>query len=521
LRTILLFLLPLWLFSSPFKVATYNIQNLFDVEYKGSEYKAYTPKKWNKKLLEIKLNHTAEVICDLNADIIGLQEIENSKVFKLLIRRLKKVGCPYKYSAITSKKEAPIQVALLSRFPIKKHRELQVAYSPFVRNILEVEVKVNKESLILFVNHWKSKSRHGVESKRIRYAKRLKQRIKALSKNKAYIILGDLNSNYNAHLILNKKLNDSKGITAIGDILQTTINHKLVKKYQMNSLNRRVHFNTWQELSHENRWSHKYYGNKSTLDHILLPKSLFDKKGIDYVNHSFNVFKPKYLFTKRGYINRWQYKNGKHLGTGYSDHLPIFALFDTRPYISSELQKNLEESISVKVKDIEYLYTKESLENNIRLNDVIVLFKRGNHAVIKQSKNGRGVYLYSCAKGLKEGYKYDILVYSIKVYKGLKEVTNIKVLDKKEKINLVSFYKNRETIEESLLKQNEIVRDIIGVYKNKKLILKGRKIPIYFKKKRNIPLNGTKIKIDYAHIGYYKKIQLVIYSTKDFTVLER
>jgi len=521
LRIILLFLLPLWLFSSPFKVASYNVQNLFDVEYKGSEYKAYTPNKWNKKLLETKLNHVAEVICDLNADIIGLQEIENKKVFKLLIRRLKKVGCSYQYNVITSKKKAPIQVALLSRFPIIKHRELQVGYSPFVRNILEVEVKVNEEPLLLFVNHWKSKSRHGEESKRIRYAKRLKQRINALPEHKAYIILGDLNSNYNAHLTLHKKFNDTKGITAIGDILQTTLHHKLVKKHQMSLSKTNIHYNTWQELPYKERWSHKYYGNKSTLDHILLPRTLFDNRGIDYINHSFTVFKPSYLFTKRGYIYRWQYKNGKHLGKGYSDHLPIYALFDSNPYIKSKSHKSLEEDNLEKVKDIEYLYTLNKLKNEIRLNDIVVLFKRGNHAIIKQKSNGRGIYLYACAKGLKEGFKYDILVQNIESYKGLKEVTNIIVLNKKEKVNLSSFYKNRQYIKSTSLRQNEIIKDIVGVYKNKKLLLRGKKIPIYFKKRRDRPSNGTKIKIDYGHIGYYNKIQLVIYRTKDFTVLER
>ena len=120
LRYIFLFLVSTFLFSEPFKVATYNVQNLFDAEYVGTEYDDYTLKhNWTKRMVDIKLNHVSEVICDLDADILGLQEIENANIFEQLKKRLSRVGCGYRYSAITSKKDAPIQVALLSRFPIK------------------------------------------------------------------------------------------------------------------------------------------------------------------------------------------------------------------------------------------------------------------------------------------------------------------------------------------------------------------------------------------------------------------
>jgi len=52
------------------------------------------------------------------------------------------------------------------------------------------------------------------------------------------------------------------------------------------------------------------------------------------------------------------------------------------------------------------------------------------------------------------------------------------------------------------------------------LYLNDKKIPIYFKKKKLTPANGSRLKIHYAHLGYYKKLQVVIYSKKDFEVLE-
>jgi len=314
-RYLLLFLLPLFIFSKPFKVATYNVENLFDAEYVGTEYDDYRKKhNWTKRMVDIKLNHVAEVICDLDAQILGLQEIENSNILEQLKKRLSHVGCGYRYSAITSKKDASIQVALLSRFPIKKQRELQVSYSPRVRNILEdeVEVDVNGESLWLFVNHWKSRAYHGVESKRMKYAKVLKKRLDTLSESKPYIVLGDFNTDYDAHLSLEKKIDDTNGRTGLHHVMNIVKDGRLVTEPDMLQNFSGYHYTLWRELDLEQRWNTKFYGKKGTADHIILPPTLFDKKGIEYVNNSFKVFRKAYLFTKRGYINRWQYKKGKH-----------------------------------------------------------------------------------------------------------------------------------------------------------------------------------------------------------------
>ena len=520
MRYIFLLLLPLLLLSKPFKVATYNVENLFDAHKQGTEYKEYIPGKhnWNQRMVDIKLNHIAEVICDLDADILGLQEIENSIIFEALKKRLKRVGCEYRYGVITHKKNAPIQVALLSRFPILHKKELQVSYSPFVRNILEVEVDIKGNPLILFVNHWKSKGRKGVESKRIKYAKRLKKRVHSLHEKREYLILGDLNSNYNTHITLENRLNDSRGVTGLGSVLQTAVGKKLVQEYEIQNSVKGTHYNSWLELPYKHRWSHKYYGHKSTLDHILLPSNMFDSKGIDYVNNSFTVFKSFNLFTKKGYINRWSYKNSKHQGKGYSDHLPVYGLFDIKPYVND---KNVKRNIVIGSKNIEYLYSIDSLENEIILKDVVVIFKRGNSAIIKQSPDGRGIYLHGCVKGLKEGRSYDIQVQSITTYHGLKEVTNLIILKKKDKVNLKSYFATNRYLMQNSLKQNEIIKNVTGVYKNKKITIDGKKFPIYFKKRKNTPPNGSKIKIGYMHLGYYKKLQLVIYSHKDFKIIKK
>jgi len=518
-RYLLIFLLPLLLFSTSFKVASYNVENLFDAEYVGTEYDDYTVKhNWTKRMVDIKLNHVAEVICDLNADILGLQEIENTNIFEQLKKRLSRVGCGYRYSAISSKKDAPIQVALLSRFPIKKQRELQVSYSPMVRNILEVEIDVNGEPLWIFVNHWKSRAYHGLESKRMKYAKVLKKRLDTLLKSKPYIVLGDFNTDYDAHLSLEKKIDDTNGKTGLHHILNIAKNGDLVTESDMLQNLSGYHYTLWKELVLDQRWNTKFYGKKGTADHIVLPSSLFDQKGIEYVNNSFKVFRKGYLFTKRGYINRWQYKKGKHRGKGYSDHLPVYAYFDTKPYVPGTDKKSVKKKRETK--KIEYFYTQEALENEVVVKNAVVIWKQRGNAIIKQTKEGRGIFLFGCAGELKVGKKYDLLVRSVKTYKGLKELTHVYVLQDKGKEDSSKYVLRTADLSKDISKrQNEVITDLAGTYKNRHFYVEGRKIPIYFKKKKSTPANGSKLKIHNALLGYYKKLQLVVYSTKDFKVI--
>ena len=522
MRYFLLFLLPLLLFSKPFKVATYNVENLFDAHYQGTEYKEYIPgtHNWNKRMVDIKLNHTAEVICDLDADILGLQEIENSNILEHLKKKLSRVGCGYRYSAITSKKDAPIQLALLSRFPIKKQKELQVSYLPRVRNILEVEVDVEGESLWIFVNHWKSRAYKGVESKRMKYAKVLKRRLDTLPKSKTYIVLGDFNTDYDAHFSLEKKINDTKGRTGLHHILNVSKEGYLIQEADMLQHLSGYHYTLWKELALERRWNTKFYGKKGTADHIVLPPALFDKKGIDYVNNSFRVFKRDYLFTKRGYINRWQYKKGKHRGKGYSDHLPLYAYFDTKPYVPGT-DKIAKETKRI-IQNIEYFYTKEVLENEVLLYDAVVIWKHKGNAIIKQSKEGRGIFLYGCAGTLEVGKRYDLLVRAIKTYKGLKELTHVHMLKEKGEIDIYPYLLQRSDFLKKIShRQNEVFTNLVGTYKNRHFYVEERKIPIYFKNKKSTAPNGAKLKIHNALLGYYKKLQLVVYSKKDFEIMEK
>ena len=393
-QNIVIFLISLgsFIYATEIKVASYNVENLFDMQYNGTEYQEFIPNKhnWTKQNLNKKLINISEVICDIDADIIGLQEIENQNALQLLQKSLKKYGCSYKYGAITHKQKSAIQVALLSKIAIQNSKDIVVTRAWGVRNILEVKFIIDNRPIYLFVNHWNSKK--SPTSKRLLSAVALKRRLKKLPKDSEYIILGDFNANYNEYEI---------------EHIFNTKRECDIKKDGFS------HYNLWIEKPIYQRWSHNFYGEKQALDAILIPPTLMDNKGVNYIDNSFDVFKKSYLFHPRGYILRWQYKKGRHKGVGYSDHLPIFAKFSTKAYIKPNCKIHLSTIKGIKQKGIKL---------PILLKGVKVVSKSKNKAVIRQK--GDTIAIYGIDKPLIVGKEYDIVVYKMKLYHGRYEIVD-------------------------------------------------------------------------------------------------
>ncbi len=312
------------------KIATYNVENLFDLQKSGFEYSEYVPNgssEWNQKNYKIKLKNITQVIKDIDADIIALQEIESLQALLDLRFALKQSGLYYEHYAIADKKNTTVKVAILSKIPFLYSKELSVTQTYEYRNILETKFKIDNKELYIFVNHWKSKS--GPESMRIISAKTLKNRITEIGYDKNIILLGDFNSDYEEHLKFVKKRNhnDTDGITGINHILGT-INQRNSTSYLNYTKN--SFYNLWYDTNEENRYTYIYKGKKEALDSILISQSLLGKKGIFYINKSVANFNKEYLF-KNSNINRWEISRAKvrkHKGKGYSDHLAIVAKFN-------------------------------------------------------------------------------------------------------------------------------------------------------------------------------------------------
>ena len=322
--------------AKTFKVVSYNVENLFDLIKEGTEYMEYIPNGsygWTENIANIKYTNIAKVIKDLGADVVALQEVESKKALIFLNNKLKDFNVYYPYIEITDSKATPVKCAILSKFPIVNKKEIQVN-NEYARNILEITLNIDGNPFVLFINHWKSK--RGPESMRIACAKALKKEIDRLKDNVDFILIGDFNSNYNEYQTFqNSRLNDTNGITGINHILGTIKDSKMVSERILKKQAKNKYlYNLWLEIDKSRRWSYIFFGNKTSPDSIIVSKGLYDNKGVSYVDNSFDKFEPDYLF-KGNTIYRWQRdKNGRgrHLGEGYSDHLPIFAYFSTEPF---------------------------------------------------------------------------------------------------------------------------------------------------------------------------------------------
>lgn len=311
------------------KIATYNVENLFDLQKNGHEYMEYipnTPSMWNKSNYQKKLKNISKVIHGINADVIALQEIESLQALKDLRYTLKQIGSYYQYYKIADNKNTTIKVAILSKIPFVYSKELKVTSSYKYRNILEVKLKLPNNELYLFINHWKSKA--GPESMRIVSAKKLLERTKELGKDKNIILLGDFNSHYQENKIFIRKRshNDTNGLTGINNILKTNDYRHSVS---LTTIKEGEFYNLWYDTQEKNRYSYIFKGKQEALDNILISSSLLNDKNISYKKGSIASYKASYLF-KRKNIYRWQVRGKKphiHKGKGFSDHLAVTAEF--------------------------------------------------------------------------------------------------------------------------------------------------------------------------------------------------
>ena len=523
-KFLLLFIFTLSLKADNFTVASYNVENLFDLKNDNNEYSEFIPNahsQWNQRNFNIKLNNLIKVINDIDADIIALQEVENRDLMQELKRKLPK----YNYYSFIKYPNSAIGIGLLSKIKIKDNKHIDVKFtSKLFRPILETTLIYENIEFKVFNNHWPSKAVG--ESYRVQYAKNLQDRLVKLPKDYDYILLGDFNSDYDEYLTFkkNQKLNNTFGITGINQILNTTFENKFVTYDDILKYEKRVHFNLWLDLPTNERFSSKFREQNNTPDSILVPPALFDTKKISYIPKSFTVFKPNYLY-ENNIVKRWEIEGNRfnkiHKGEGFSDHLPIFAKFSINKEDTNILKKMQSNEDSNEISTISDLYQKEKLIDPVNINDVIVIYKNDDKAIVKK-ENDRAIYIYTNAQELKVGYSYNLQINQIFTFNGLKEVKEFAILDEIKKIDdYKNFYLDANQIDIFDFKyENEVIKNLKGVVKNSKLYLNEDKyIKIYSKNRNLLPKNGETITILNGQLGSYKgNMQVILHSTSDFKV---
>ncbi len=469
MKTFFFLLFPLFLSAHSFSLASYNVYNLFDATHQGSEYGDFGAAKWSQKDYDRKLERITRVLQDLDADIITLQEIENETVLLALKKRL-----GYPYHAVLPKEGAAVTLGTLSRYEITQTKHVEVKGQK--RGILKTVHNVEAHPVTVYNNHWRSLN--GPESHRRAYATAL---MRDIDPDGEYIISGDFNSNYDRYLYLRQN-------AAINETLQTMSKEAL---HNTTGLGPKQHYTLWLQLPCDKRLSYRYKGRDNTLDSIILPRTLFDRKGIDYVKNSFGVFEPNYLY-QNGRINR-----------AYSDHLPLLARFGTGGFTQSPQTQNKT--------DIAGLHEKNSLQQPLLVQKARVIFK-DSYGVTLKRKNDRAIYLYDPGIDLKLGGVYDLLVCELGSYHGLRQARKVQVekyYGTKDYGHLLLRPQNSDLSKERF--GGEVVASISGTYKNGGLHYGPHSIDLYFQDKSKQVPGGSKITIENAKIAKYKgALQLVV-----------
>lgn len=329
------------IFAKTLTIASYNVENLFDLNDDKTEYDVYKPGVWNLTSYKIKLKNAAFVISKINADIISLQEIESKTVMDDLKTVLSRNNTKYKYLAFEKTKSQAVGVGLFSKYPIVKTKAYSVVNS---RPVMRCDIAVDDDTISVFSVHFPSKGHP--ESERIKAANVVRRAIDTLiaNENYEYYITGDFNSDYDEFAkSLTQETDNSKGKTGINHVLKTFRNkHGEKPEISLIPLAKDEHFDPWIEVDFVDRWSYIFRGNRNSLDHILFPQNMTDTIGWRYIYGSFSHFIIPEIM-KDGKPYDWQYSRaGKHYNSGYSDHLPIIAK------ITNESIENIEQSFSLK-----------------------------------------------------------------------------------------------------------------------------------------------------------------------------
>ncbi|MCF6333613.1 MAG: endonuclease [Draconibacterium sp.] len=304
-------------------IAFYNVENLFDLEdepgKKDEEFLPGSKKKWNEERYTKKLEGLSRVLSSINKnelpEIIGLCEVENSKVVEDLINTGRLANGKYKVVHYESPDFRGIDCALVYRpdefkvitsFPIKVNFKNEPNY--FTRDILYVKGETkNGEEFHIFVNHWPSRigGTEKTEPNRIEVATILKSKIDSIQTVDAsaeIIVLGDMN--------------DEPSNNSLAKILMAQ--KPEVKNAGFVNLMYPVHENK--------KGSYLYQENWNMLDNIVVSSNLLDDKGFQCADKRGFVFHKKWMEykNKNGEISPNKTYGGTNYYGGISDHFPVY-----------------------------------------------------------------------------------------------------------------------------------------------------------------------------------------------------
>ena len=292
--------------EGPLTIGFWNIENLFDIENdpnkNDDEFALNGRKNVTQKIYNLKIQHSAEVLSDLNVDVLGLCEVENMTVLKDLNKAYS--GRNYNIVHYESPDKRGIDNALMydeNQFSVLASKPISniLKNGNKVRDILYVKGEYRNEILHLFINHWPSNygGKEKAIPKRTSTAKLIMNEVSLIQQNDKFaeiILLGDFNENPDEQ------------------------NIEILREVGLNSLMRTM-------IGEPGVGTYVSRGEDYFYDQIIVNNGLQDKKNLTLVHGSTYILDlPKYRQQEGKYKHfPFRFWAGNKLLGGYSDHLAI------------------------------------------------------------------------------------------------------------------------------------------------------------------------------------------------------
>ena len=267
-----------------FRIAQWNVQNLFDANNDGTEYSEYTRQGgWSSKFYRSRLENVETVLSYSGlseAEIIVLNEVENSAVTQDIMNldTLQKRG--FLYQACASEEGGAISVAIISSIPIQDVRLHSVQGA---RPVIEARFEICSKNVYVLAIH--GKSNLGTEDE----VRELRQRT------------GDALENRTQYL----RRNDPTCLVVIaGDFNEDPRQGNIIKDMGL-------WYSFWDDVAFDGKGSYLYDGQWMRYDNIILSSDFISQAG---------VVQTGILTDTGGSPNRWR----RELLSGVSDHLPVW-----------------------------------------------------------------------------------------------------------------------------------------------------------------------------------------------------
>lgn len=305
-------------FAKEFYIASWNVENLFDLEDDpevefDEDFTPQSPKKWTKERLEIKLKNLSTAIGKMNGgkgpDVLGLCEVENRKVVEMLKGQLASLGRKYEIVHKDSPSDRGIDCALLYDANVFGLADSKFHFvdAEKTRDIIEAKLHRDSGDLFVFVNHWPS--RHNDEWQRLKSADVLRKRLDEI-----------LAADPKADIVMVGDFNDEPDNLSIRDNLRTASSK--------DNLPAGTLFDTTAYLAADKKGTFVYENKWELIDHVIVSPGLLDNAGYHWKDGSSDrIERPELMYQPRypGIIARpsKSYAENTFHKSGHSDHLAV------------------------------------------------------------------------------------------------------------------------------------------------------------------------------------------------------